>query len=356
MQDLSILSDPVPSKAKWKIPFGVSLFFKTVSCSAVSVFTLWAFGALHFDFPIGKTIAAWVFLISVMLMLLLTKGFWKKIASTLTACGIVLAWWLTLEPRNDRNWQPDVAELAWAEVKGDEVTLHNVRNCDYQTETEFTVRQETRTVRLSQITGVDLFIVYWGSPFMAHPIASFQLADAPPICFSIETRKEVGETYSAIGGLYRRFELAYVAADERDAIRLRTNYRKGEDTYLYRTKVTPERARERFMEYVNTINKLREEPRWYNAVTTNCTTTIRSQHPASQRLPWDWRMLVNGKGDEMLFERNAFVTDGLSFAELRPKALINSAAQAADKSPDFSRLIRVNRPGFASLPVSGSNP
>ena len=100
------------------------------------------------------------------------------------------------------------------------------------------------------------------------------------------------------------------------------------------------------MEYVNTINELRERPRWYNAITTNCTTAIRSQHPASKRLPWDWRILVNGKGDEMLFERNAIATGGLPFAELRKSALINPAAQAADKSPDFSRLIRNGRPGL----------
>ena len=128
-----------------------------------------------------------------------------------------------------------MAQEPWAEINGDEVTLHNVRNCDYRTETDYTPRWETRTVRLSQLTGIDLAINYWGSPWMAHPIASFQFADAPPLCFSIETRKEIGESYSAIGGLYRQFELIYIVADERDVIRVRTNFRHGEDVYLYRT-------------------------------------------------------------------------------------------------------------------------
>jgi len=116
-----------------------------------------------------------------------------------------------LQPSNTRAWQPDVAQEPWAGVKGDEVTLHNVRNCDYRTETDYTPRWETRTVRLSQLTGIDLAINYWGSPWMAHPIASFQFANAPPLCFSIETRKEIGESYSAIGGFFRQFELIYVA-------------------------------------------------------------------------------------------------------------------------------------------------
>lgn len=306
----------------------------------------WSFGALHYDSPVLNRVIGWVFLLGVLALVVFLRGSWRKLGATFAAFLLVLAWWLTLKPSNDGKWQPDVAQLAWAEIKGDEVTLHNIRNCDYSTETDFTPHWETRTVRLSKITGVDMFINYWGSPWMAHPIVSFQFADAPPVCFSIETRKETGEKYSAIGGIYRQYELTYIVADERDVVRLRTNYRSGEESYLYRTKITPDRARERFLEYISTVNGLRDKPRWYNAITTNCTTAIRAQHPASERLPWDWRMLANGKGDAMLFERSMFSTGGLPFTELRKRALINPAAKAADKSPDFSRLIREGRPGF----------
>ncbi len=309
---------------------------------------LWAFGALYFDFPFWSWFVALVFLAGVEAVLRRVRGVWKKLAAAALAFVIVLAWWLTQQPRLDRTWQSDVAELPSAEINGDVVTLHNIRNMDYRTETDFTPRWETRTVRLSQITGVDLFINYWGSPWMAHPIVSFQFADALPVCFSIETRKEEGESYSALGGIYRQYELIYIAADERDVVRVRTNYRTGEESYLYRTKITPDQARERFLEYVSTINELRGQARWYNAITTNCTTAIRAQHPPRERLPWDWRMLVNGKGDEMLYERKAIATDGLPFAELRTRALINPAARAADQSPDFSRLIREGRPGFVT--------
>ena len=194
------------------------------------------------------------------------------------------SWWRTLKPANEADWQPDVAQLAWAEINGDEVTLHNVRNCDYRTNTDYTPRWEMRTVRLSQITGIDLAIDYWGSPWIAHPIASFQFADAPPVCFSIETRVKKGQAYSALGGLYRRFELIYIVADERDVIRLRTNYRM-EDIYLYRTTFTPAEARERFLEYLRSLNGLREHPRWYNEITTNCTTSIRAQLPRASGCP-----------------------------------------------------------------------
>jgi hypothetical protein len=278
--------------------------------------------------------------------LIFVRGAWKKIGCAILEFAIVLAWWLTLKPSNDRNWQPDVGEAAWAEINGDTVTLHNVRNCDYRTETDYTTRWETRTVRLSQIAAMDLAIDYWGSPYMAHPIVSFQFADVPPVCFSIETRKEIGESYSAIGGLFRQYELIYVVADERDVIRLRTNYRKGEDIYLYRLTAPPAKARSRFMDYLSALNDLHGHPKWYNAATTNCTTSIRTQHAATERAPWDWRMLVNGKGDELLFERHALESRGLAFDELKKQALINAAAQAAEAAPDFSHRIREGRAGF----------
>jgi len=305
----------------------------------------WTFGAVWFDAPFGNgnKVAAVLLAITFAVVLIFVRPFWRKLAVVAVLFAGVLTWWLTLSATNDSDWQPDVAKEAWADIQGDEVTFHNVRNCDYRTEADYTARWETRTIRISQITGIDLAINYWGSPWIAHPIVSFQFADAPPLCFSIEIRKEVGQAYSTIGGLYRQFELIYVVADERDVIRLRTNYRK-EDVYLYRTTVSPAQARERFLEYIGSLNALRNTPRWYNAVTTNCTTSIRTQHPPNERVPWDWRILLNGKGDELMYERHVIVTGGLPFTELKSRSLIDTRASAANDSPDFSQLIRQGLP------------
>ena len=308
----------------------------------------WSLGALYFDFPRAglRGAATLILAFGFVSALVFLRGVWRKLGAIFTGFAVVLAWWLTLQPGNDRPWQPDVAQTAWAEIAGDTVTLHNVRNCDYRTETDYTPRWETRPVRLSQLTGIDLAINYWGSPWMAHPIASFQFADAPPVCLSIETRKETGESYSAIGGLYRQYELIYVVADERDVIGVRTNFRHGEDVFLYRTTATPEQTRARFLEYLAAMNTLRDHPRWYNAATTNCTTSIRTQHDTAKRAPWDWRILLNGKDDEMLFERGSLRTGGLPFSELKTRALINARARAAGDAADFSARIRASGAGF----------
>ena len=314
---------------------------------------LWAFGALHYDFPIAKGVIPWVFAAVIIAAVIFLRRPVRKLAAVFIAFALVLTCWLTLKPSNDGNWQPDVAQLAWADINGDEITFHNVRNCEYRTDSDYTPRWETRTVRLSQITGIDLAIDYWGSPWIAHPIVSFQFADTPPLCFSIEIRKTVGQSYSTIGGLYRQYTLIYLVADERDVIRLRTNYRH-EDIYLYHTTAPPDRARERFLEYVHSLNVLRTQPRWYNAVTANCTTSIRSQHTSRERVPWDWRILLNGKADEMLYDHGAFVTGGLPFAELKKRSLIDDRAKAADNDPAFSARIREHLPEQAlrTLPSS----
>ena len=307
---------------------------------------VWALGALVYDFPIpgfGQW-AAILFVVILLAALVFVRGKTRKLGSVFLAFVVVLAWWRTLKPTNDRPWQPDVAETAWADINGDDVTVHNVRNCDYRTDTDFTTHWETRTVRLSQITGMDLAIMYWGSPWMAHPIVSFRFADALPLCFSIETRKTIGQEYSALRGLYRQYTLIYIVADERDSIRVRSKYRHGEDVYLYRTLASAAQARARFLEYVNATNALRDDPRWYNALTSNCTTNIRTQRSVEQRTAWDWRMLVNGKADEMLYERHLIATGGLPFSELKRRSQINKRASDADQDPDFSRLIRQGLP------------
>ncbi|HEY2046971.1 MAG TPA: DUF4105 domain-containing protein [Candidatus Udaeobacter sp.] len=310
---------------------------------AATLCAAWAVGALYLDFPKAGPFAAIVFLIALVAIVIFVRGKLLKLAIIFGAFAVVVSWWLTLKPGNDRPWQPDVAQTAWADVNGDEITIHDARNCDYRTETDFTCHWETRTVRLSQITGMDVAINYWGSPWIAHPIVSFQFSDALPLCFSIETRKTIGQQYSTVKGFYRQYTLIYVVADERDVIRLRTNYRR-EDVYLYHTLASPAQAQERFREYINTVNVLHESPRWYNAVTSNCTTSIRTQRAAELRAPWDWRILLNGKMDEMLYQDHAVASGGLSFSELKQRNLINERARAADQDTDFSRLIRAALP------------
>jgi hypothetical protein len=308
----------------------------------------WAILALFVDGPDGWQIA----LVAGYLALLggavfLARGQLARLALCLVGFAAVLAWWLQLSPSNDRAWQTDVDRTAWAEIDGDKVTIHNLRNFDYRTETDYLPRWETRSYDLAQIQGVDLFITFWGSPWIAHPILSFRFADGGHVAMSVETRKVVGQEYSAFRGFFRQYELIYTVADERDVVRLRTNYRMGEEVYLYRSTATPDSARDVFLDYLRSVNELHAQARFYNAITSNCTSNIRVHTAAAPGSlpPWDWRLLLNGKSDEFAYQYGRLAGD-LPFDELKRRAHINDAARAADQAADFSARIRVDRPGF----------
>jgi hypothetical protein len=314
------------------------------SCVAV-ILVAWVAGASYFDLPAStpvRTTAAIIWVV-VAAGTLLFGGFRGRVLVLIAFVGIV-GWWLTLRPTQDANWEPVVARLPHAAIQGDHITVYDIRNFDYRSADDFTPQYDTEMFDLTNLRGLDLFINYWGSPYMAHPIISFDFGLQGRLCFSIEIRPKVGQPYSPLGGLYRRYELIYIAANERDVIRLRTNC-KHEDIYLYRLKLPPSDARTRFMEYLQRINELYERAEWYNEVTENCTTSIRAQHARSQRIPWDWRMLVNGFMDQMLYERHV-LAGNLPFAKLKERALINERALGAGDSPDFSEQIRAGAPGF----------
>jgi hypothetical protein len=312
----------------------------------LALLTLWAAAALYFDVRVawlGRPLSA-AYVLGVLAAWIFVKR--RRLAAGLTAASfaLVLAWWFTLKPSNDRDWQPDVAVLPYADINRNEITVHNIRNCDYRTETDFDVRHYDKMFDLEKIRTADLYMVYWGSPSMAHTMMSFGFADGDYLCFSIEARKEKGEGYSAVKGLFRQFELAYIVGDEGDLVRLRTNYRQGEEAYLYRLRGSPEQVRAFFLDYVRRMNALRQQPEWYSAITHNCTTSIRTQRAAADRAPWDWRMLMNGYGNELLYERGVIATN-LPLAELKERGHINARARAADRAVDFSRQIRQGVPG-----------
>lgn len=261
------------------------------------------------------------------------------------AGGLIGAILFSQPPSNDRNWQPDVALLPWAEIQGSRVTIHNIRNCDYRSETDYTVHHYDKIFDLATLKSIDLSLVYWGSPLIAHTMLSFGFEGNGFVCFSVETRKEVGEAYSTIKGFFRQYELTYVVADERDLIGLRTNYR-GEQVHMYRLNESAGTVRKVFLDYLHKVNSLKDHPEWYNALTDNCTTstdTLAAPYNPDGRL--DWRIIVNGYMDEMLYESKAIDTT-LPFPELKKMSLINGRAQKHDKSPEFSQLIRAGLPGM----------
>ena len=316
---------------------------------AVALLLMIAWGMLaifYADFS-GETTRACVafgFPVATLLAFIFLQRRWA-LAVFLALFASILGWWLTLPASNFRQWQPDVSVLSSATVQGDFVTVHNIRNLQYRTETDFDVRYYDKTFDLRQLDSVDLIAVYWAGDAIAHIMVSFGFQEKDFVTFSIETRKEVGEGYSTLKGFFKQYELMYITGDERDLIRVRTDYRQPpEDVYLYRTRMPPERARLFFLEYVRQINALKEKPEWYNTLTTNCTTAVvRNLKIFGNRVQYNWKVLLSGYTPLYAYELAALDTS-IPFEQLRLRSYINPKARAVGNDVEFSRKIREGLP------------
>lgn len=316
--------------------------------AAAAAGVLWGAVALLLGAPVGQTgrlALALGFVVASAALLLAVRPRRRGYLGFAALFAVLLTWWLSVPPRNDRDWQPDVAQLPWAEIAGDTVTVHNVRNIVYRSETDYDLSYETRTYRLPDLRSLDLVLSYWGSPYIAHTIMSFGFGDGRYLAISIEGRKERGEGYSALKGFFRQYELTFVVADERDVIGVRTDFR-GEDVYLYRVNTEPPVVRGLFVRYLEEINRLRDRPEWYNALTHNCTTVVRGlATPVAMRSWRSWKLYVNGFLPELGYEIGA-LDQSLPVEELRARSRIVDGARAAGRAPDFSRRIRQGLPGI----------
>lgn len=259
---------------------------------------------------------------------------------------LLLVWWSSLVPPREADWAPEVARQVTGEVKGDILTLTNMRDFDWTTPTQFKENWTTQSYDLSKLDALDVFLAYWAGPEMTHPIVSFGFSDGRFLAWSIEVRPLRGGEFSPIADLFKANPLVIIASDERDSVRLRANIRK-EDVQLYRLHVSPELTRRILLEFVADSNALASQPRFFNSLTSNCTTSaLRLVRAAGGVQPFDWRLIANGFLPSLFYERGLLGT-GLSYDELRARARIGDLARAADHSPDFSQALRARLPGFA---------
>ena len=200
-----------------------------------------------------------------------------------------------LIPSNNREWTADMTKLSTADFAGDEVTVHNIRNCEYVTENDYVVEYYDRTFRLDDIQSVDFIVVPFKNKAIAHTMLSFGLRDGIYICVSVEIRRELGEDYSTVLGMSNQYELIYLVAEERDLIRLRTRYRDAQ-VYVYPTIATPDGAQKLFVDVFKRVNQLAVKPEFYNTFLNNCTTNIVSHvnDLKPNRVPFAWKVLLPG--------------------------------------------------------------
>lgn len=317
----------------------------------ILIVTLWSVLALYYSNLPGflATLAALVFGLGTVYAFVFRPRRLRTTWQFFAAFAVVLVYWLFIPPSFDRVWSTSVAVMPDATIDGNKIEVHNIRDFKYRSENDYDIEYYDRTFDLQELESVDLILSYWdGNRDIAHMMVSFGFSNGDWLTISIETRTEEGEGYSTISGLFKQFELIYIAADERDIVQLRTNHR-GEDVYIYPCNYTPEQRRTLFMSLVRRIDEMAVTPEWYNVLEDNCTTAWIGIVDGMGGIPvvFDIRLLLNGWLDEMAYERGRLVGDesqGLPYEEMRAKHAVSKIAQEYGGDPDFSNKIRARMP------------
>jgi Domain of unknown function (DUF4105) len=309
----------------------------------------WATLAIYYsDLPwaylrLGFALA---FVIFAIRALWLSRSRWTPAMFAVLYLGVV-AWWASISPSHDRNWRPEVAVMPRATIDGDRVRITGVRDFDYRSRSDFTIRYEEREVQLSHLSGLDFYVSYFMEGPVGHTFVSFIFDNAAPLSISIETRPEVGEGFAPVASMFKQFELIYVVGEERDLVGVRANHRQ-EPVYLYHLNTSPDDARRLLLVYLERINDLADKPEFYHLLTNSCTINIVRYANAAGRVGRiDIRHILNGLADSYLY-RSGRIDTTLPFDELRRSSMINEAARAADGASDFSKRIRASLPTRAT--------
>lgn len=303
-------SDERPKRHQWRY-----IIIRFLLVLALLLSAMWLLLAIWYQFGI-KSVLTWsaMLIITSLLTALITALYRPKLVNKIIGFShtrrwlavsyaiiwvLGLSWFMSIEPLDNRNWQPEVSQRVTYErdaTNPDLITFTNVRNFDWRTESKATERWETRTVDMSKLSGVDVTNSYWMGPLIAHTLVSFRFEDDRPLAFSFEIRKEIDESFSALAGFFRRYELSLIASEERDIIYTRSNTR-GEQVYLFPISHLQQReVKALFESYLSAADELNTKPAWYNTLTSNCTNIIfyMARIVSGDRLPWDYRIWVSG--------------------------------------------------------------
>ncbi|MBK3745594.1 DUF4105 domain-containing protein [Paraburkholderia aspalathi] len=308
----------------------------------IVIFGIWAGFAFWYQLPFGTAACSVIILLWGMFVLWILiserrQHCWHRRLVFGLCAIVVLGWWSTIRPSLERMWAPDVAQTVSATVQGDMATIRNIRSFDWRTTEDYTPEWKQQTYDLDTIDSVDVFLSYWAGPIIAHTLVSFGFADGRHLVFSAEIRREHHEEFSSIGGFFREFELAMIAAEENDIIYLRTNVR-GEDVYRYKLDIEPDMAKKLFLSYLETGNELAVTPKFYNTLLTNCTTVVfKLARFLDPGIPFDYRILLSGFLPGYLYDHQLIATD-LPLDQTIQQANINK--RAVGSREQYSARIR----------------
>lgn len=249
--------------------------------------------------------------------------------------------WLSMPASNDRLWTADQEHFPEIKIKNNMITINNFRHSHYRSQTDFDARWKSTSVDLNQLVSVDFLVEHFSViEGIAHTFLTFGFEDGNHIAISVEIRKEIGEYYSPVAALFRRYELIYVIGDERDLIGMRTEHRKN-PVYLFPIKASKEEIQTLFLSMLDKAHELESQPQYYNTLFNTCATNI-VQHLNKNfglEMGWDMRISFPGHSAELAYELDLINTKK-SLKDAKTQFKIKKNHPIIDDGKKWSQLIR----------------
>ena len=325
-------------------------FCWTVIGGFVCIWCLWAAGAIYYlaflPKPVAGLLAAVYLITSVVLFFRSEK---KRLWLRQIAASVVVVYLLTLiqRPSHNRDWAVDNVVMPEIDIDANTVTVSGIRHSVYGSETEVKVNYSNLTFPLSQLKKV-WFVVHRFTAFegIAHNFLTFSFdTEDGPAYFSVsaEIRREQGEQFSPIKGLYRQYEMIYVIADERDEIGSRAILRSDDRVYMYPVNATEHQVQALFLDIASRVQRLADEPEFYHSLLNNCTNNIVFHTYKLTPEPINWldpQIVVPGYADRFAYSKRLIGSDRGMFTEYQDRCRIDQTIRRVGITERFSSDIR----------------
>jgi len=206
-------------------------------------------------------------------------------------------------PQQVRDWSEDqsrVPSITWTDSH--RFVVHDQRSFRYRAVDDWDAAWVDATYDLNELVGADMGVERFSSlEAVAHTFLRFRFADGRALMVSVEIRKEEGESFSPLRGLFRQYETMIVLADPEDVLDLRVRHRQ-HPVVLHPLVVGPETSAGYLRVILGDVEALAARPRWYHTFWGSCSSTLARQLTRHAGLGWDWRMFVPGHADALAHE------------------------------------------------------
>ena len=264
--------------------------------------------------------------------------------------AFVAGWYMlvgTKSPHSDLVWDDAASRTVYTVNEENMLTLYDVRDWTYASGTILSKEwvEETR-VNIDELVGV-WFLLEPFSEWQAvgHTYLTFEFSDGNNISFSVEARREADEGYSAIKGAFRNYELSYTWGTERDLLTRRLLYLQ-HPLRMYPLNLEPEVQKQILISLAQQTNLLKENPRFYNTLTANCTSILAKEvnvaYPNS--IPYHISWNLPGYSDTFLMNEGHIAMRGNIDETITHYDLSQYRKEVADVAtssyPVFSETVR----------------